>query len=141
MLVLARPVMFVSILSGAQSESFADHRLRRFWIAGLLAIFIHAVVDPLVTYYAVNVHGVGIETNVWLSEYLNDGWQSFLLIHLPLYLLIFIFFIIFSWLFTLASEPEKQQIYRLTMALWLLIATWGMILVTNNVWVLLTRIS
>ncbi|EMA19726.1 hypothetical protein G9463_22900 [Haloarcula sp. JP-Z28] len=133
--------MVVSVFPDAWSKTFADYRLQRFWIAGLVAIFLHAVADPLVTYFAVNVYGVGIETNPWLSGYLQQGWQSFLLAHIPLYLMIFAFFISFSWLFSLGSESEKQQIYTLSMVLWLLITLWGIFIVVNNIWVLLTGIA
>jgi len=133
--------MVVSIFPDAWSRTFADYRLQRFWIAGLVAIFLHAVADPFVTYFAVNVYGVGIETNPWLSGYLENGWQSFFLAHIPLYVLILAFFIAFTWLYSFGSESEKQQTYRLAMALWLLIILWGAFVVVNNIWVLLTRIS
>lgn len=140
-LIPANSAMIVSIFPDAWSRIFADYRLQRFWIAGLVAMFFHAVADPFVTYFTVNVYGVGMETNPWLSSLLEDGWQSFLLAHIPLYLMILAFFIAFTWLFSLASESEKQQIYRLAMGLWLLIILWGTFVVVNNIWVLLTGIS
>lgn len=133
--------MIVSISPDAWSKIFADYRLQRFWMAGLVAVFFHTVADPFVTYFAVNVYGVGMEANPWLSGHLEQGWQSFFLAHIPLYLMISAFFIAFTWLFSLGSESEKQQIYTLSMALWLLIILWGILIVVNNIWVLLTGIT
>ncbi len=133
--------MSVSIFPDAWSKTFADYRLQRFWIAGLVATFLHAVADPSVTYFAVNVYGAGREANPGLSGYLENGWQSFLLAHIPLYLLILACFVAFAWLFSISSESEKQQMYTLGMVLWVIISFWGILVVVNNIWVLLTGIS
>jgi len=116
----------------SQSELFADYRLRRFWVLGLCGFFIHGVLDPFSTYLAVIVYGAGTEANPWLATYVEAGWESFLIIHLPLYLVFFGVLIGFTWLFSIGSESEKQQLYSFTIVVWLVIILWGGLVVANN---------
>ena len=116
---------------------FSDSRVRRFWVLGLAALLLHTVLDPLLTYLAVNVFEVGVETNLWLATYLNQGLFMFTLIHLPLYLGVFLMMGLFTWLFSRASESEATQLYWLSVVIWSGIILWGILIVGNNLWVLL----
>lgn len=49
-------------------ESFEDRRIKIFWVLGLTALFVHGVADPAVTYFIVNVFGVGAEANPFLAS-------------------------------------------------------------------------
>jgi hypothetical protein len=124
------------ILPSAWGETLGDYRIKRFWRLGLIAVFLHGVADPVVTYLIVNVYDVGREANPWLATHLEAGGTSFLLIHVPLYVMIFGIFAAFTWLFHRGSGTEKEQIYKISLTLWSLIILWGALLVANNLLVL-----
>lgn len=119
---------------------FSDSRVRRFWILGLAALLLHTVLDPMLTYLAVNVLDVGVETNLWLATYLNQGLTTFIGIHLPLYLGSLLMMSAFTWLFSRASESEATQLYWLSIGTWSAIILWGILIVGNNLWVLLQSV-
>lgn len=117
---------------------FEAHRVRRFWGLGLLALFIHGVVDPFVTYLTVVTFGVGRETNPRLIGPLGDGPVTFVGSHLPLFLVSIAVLCAFTWLFSRASPSETERAYRLSRVVWGLLILWGLLLVANNLWVLAT---
>lgn len=119
-------------------ESFEDRRIKVFWVLGLTALFVHGVADPAVTYFIVNVFGVGAEANPFLAPPLEKGAVPFILIHLPLYAGVCGACASFTWLFSCGSETEKQRLYRLSILIWPLIIVWGVFLVANNLIVLVS---
>lgn len=123
----------VSDLRGA----LADWRVRRFWGLGLLAVFLHGVLDPLVTYLVVTVREAGTEANPFLAGHLDSGLGGLILVHVPLYVLAFGVLLAFTWLFARASSAEVDRLYRGSLVIWGLIILWGLILVGNNLWVLI----
>lgn len=122
-------------------NTFADKRVRRFWGVGGVALLLHGIVDPFVTYLAVKVYGVGIEINPWLASALGQGLDTLALVHLPLFIVVFGLFVIYTWLFARASETQAKQIYRISLVGWALIITWGLLVVGHNLVVLLTGIT
>lgn len=122
-------------------DSFADRRVRWFWIFGLVALFLHGVVDPLVTYLAVNVYGVGIETNSLLAGYLGQGVGAFVVIHLPFYVIGLGVLLAFTWLFSIASPSEMDQVFKFSILAWSFIILWGVLIVWNNLLVLVGGIT
>lgn len=126
---------------GFVCEEYAkDYRVRRFWKLGLAAVFVHIVVDPLVTYVSVVIFEVGVEANPWLATYLYTGDWAFLTIHLPLVLFVGAVFVGFTWLFSISSGQETKQLYFLSLLAWGGILLWGLLLVGNNLVVLLKGI-
>ncbi|MFC7059981.1 hypothetical protein [Halovenus salina] len=116
--------------------ALGDDRIKRFWGLGLIAVFLHGVADPVITYITVSVYDVGREANPWLATHLEKGATSFLLVHAQLYLIIFGIFAAFTWLFYRGTDSEREQIYKLSLVLWSLIILWGAFIVGNNLFVL-----
>lgn len=127
-------------LEFVREEYAKDYRVRRFWKLGLAAIFVHVVLDPLVTYVAVAVLQVGVESNPWLAQYLSGGGWEFAIIHLPLVVLVSTIFLAYTWLFTRSSDREATQLYLLSVVFWSVILVWGCLVVGNNLAVVLTGI-
>lgn len=116
--------------------AYTDYRVRRFGFLGIIALVIHGVVDPLVSYLAIAVLDVGREANPLMAPYFQEGLMVLVLIHLPLYVLVIGCILAYSWLFFRASRVERQWLHRLSLMMWGLIIAWGLILVVNNVFVL-----
>jgi hypothetical protein len=113
-----------------------DYRVRRFWILGIIALIIHGVLDPLVSYLAIAVFNVGQEANHLIAPYFQDGPITLLIIHIPLYAFCIGCFFVYTWLFSRGSVSERRQMYVLSLGLWCLIILWGLLLVFNNLLVL-----
>lgn len=128
-------------LPSAWEDTLTDYRIKHFWMFGLIAVFLHGVADPFVTYLTVNVQGVGTEANPWLATQLQSGMVDFILVHIPLYVMIFGIFVGFTWLFHRGSDSEREQIYKLSLVLWLLIILWGIVIVSNNMYFLMDSIG
>jgi len=116
---------------------FSDVRVRRFWLLGLAAVFVHTVLDPLVTYAVVAVFDVGVESNPWLAGYLDQGGWAFAMIHLPLYGFVAVVLCAYTYLFSIASEQEATRLHQLSLLAWSGILLWGLIVVGHNLGVLL----
>lgn len=120
----------------AWEDTLTDDRIQRFWVLAVIAGFLHGVADPFVTYLIVNVYAVGTEANPWLATYLQSGAVKFILIHIPLYIVIFGVSAAFTWLFHYGSDTERAQIYTIARIFWSLAILWGVLIVGNNLFVL-----
>jgi len=115
-----------------------DYRVRRFWLLGSTAAFVHTVLDPILTYAVVTVFDVGTEANPWLAGYLTHSGWAFAMIHLPLYGFVAAVLCAYTYLFSIASEREATRLYHLSLLAWGVILLWGLIVVGNNLVVLFT---
>lgn len=122
-------------------DAYVDYRVRRFGLLGIMALVIHGVVDPLVSYLAIAVFEVGHEANPLMAPYFQEGFVTLVLVHLPLYLLLIGCIIVYSWLFFRASEAERQWLHRSSVVIWGLIIAWGLVLVSNNLLVLVNGLG
>ena len=127
-------------LEFVREEYAGDYRVRWFWKLGVAAVFIHIILDPLVTYIVVVVFEVGAEANPWLATYLNSGNWAFVSIHLPLVLFVGAAFVGFTWLFSISSDRESRQLHILSLLTWSAVLLWGLLIVAHNLAVLLTEI-
>jgi len=123
-------------LAPTWTETLGDYRVRRFWTLGLIAMFLHGVADPAITYLIVDVYDVGTEANPWLAAHLSAGAAQFALIHIPLYVVALSVFVTFTWLFHRGSDAERARIHSIAVVLWTLIILWGVVIVGNNLLVL-----
>jgi len=103
------------------------------WIG---AFFFHTIADPAVTYIAVTILEVGVETNPFIRSWLDEGIEMFVLIHIPLYIFGIIGAVVIRWLFKQGSEREQKQVYYLSIIVLGVINVWGALLVLNNLWVI-----
>lgn len=117
-------------------NAYSDSRVRRFWLLGIIALVIHGLLDPLVSYLAIAVFEVGREANPLIAPYFQEGLVTLILVHLPLYFLLIACILFHFWLFLRASETERQWLHRFSLIMWGLIIAWGLILVSNNLLVL-----
>lgn len=124
-------------LPAGWDDTLHDYRIKRFWILGFIGLFIHGVIDPMTTYFTVSVHDVGREANPWLATHLQAGGSEFMLVHLPLYLMVGLVFVVFTWLFHHGSDTEKDQIYTMSLIFWAAVIIWGSFVVGNNILVLI----
>jgi hypothetical protein len=113
-------------------------RIRQMLILWVGAFFLHTVADPTVTYVAVVLLDAGVEANPFLQRWIRDGIFSFIAIHIPLYVTGFLGFLILRWLFRQGSDHEQMRVYYLSIVVLSGINLWGMLLVFNNLWVILT---
>ena len=118
-----------------------DRRVRRIWALGLLALLIHGLIDPVISYLAIQVFDVADELNPLMAPYFEGSIVDLLLIHIPLFLITITGLILLTWLFSLGTDSQKQQVYRLALAVFSLMILWGLVVVVNNLIVLLQGIS
>lgn len=118
-------------------NSLVDPRIREFWVLGIVSIFIHGVLDPVTTYFAVIVVDAGFEANTLFTGYLQEGPLAFFLAHLPLYVIFTVILFAFTVLFSTASETETDQLQTISRIGWSVVILWGSLVVLNNLRVLL----
>ena len=113
-------------------------RLKQLLVLWISAFFFHTVADPATTYVAVSHLEVGVETNPYMRLWLNKGVGMFVLIHIPLYALGIVGFVLLRWLLKQSSGHEQRQVYYLSVIVLSGINIWGVVLVSNNLWVIWT---
>lgn len=126
----------VIIVRLADWLSAQTQRTRRSLCLLAVAVILHTVVDPAVTYLVVIHFEVGFETNPFMRLWLYAGPLSFILIHLPIYAFSIGAGLAFRWLLQRASGTEQMAIYYLSMIGFSGLICWGLVLVANNLWVL-----
>ncbi len=110
--------------------------MKHIWILGLTALAIHGILDPFVSYFAISVFDVASEANPLMAPHFQGGVDRLLLIHIPLFILAITGLWLLTWLFSLGTDPQKRQVYLLSVGLWSLIILWGSFVVLNNLFVL-----
>lgn len=116
----------------------ADARLRRIWGLYGVVVLLHAVLDPAVSYVAVRVADVAVETNPVLAPAFATGPAAVVVAQLPLFGIVIVGLGGLTALFNRASEREAAQLYRLSLLVLGGCALWGVILVGWNSWVLVS---
>lgn len=116
----------------------ADDRLCRIWGLYGLVVLLHAVLDPAVSYVAVSVADVAVETNPLLAPAFAQGATAVAVAHLPLVLILVVGFGGLTALFTLASEAETEWLYQFSLPVLGGCTLWGVGIVGWNSWVLLS---
>ena len=116
----------------------ADARLRRIWGLYGVVVLLHAVLDPAVSYVAVRVADVAVETNPVLAPAFATGAAAVVVAQLPLFGIVIVGLGGLTALFNRASEREAAQLYRLSLLVLGGCALWGVILVGWNSWVLVS---
>jgi hypothetical protein len=120
---------------------FEDRRVRRFWHLGLVALVLHGLADPLLTYFAVVYYGVATELNPFIAAPLQQGAGTFVAVHIPLYILFFALMGGYTWLFSRASPAEVERLYRFSLIGWAVIILWGAVLVGYNLLIFLRGVA
>ena len=118
--------------------STEEQQLQQLLILWISAFLFHTVADPATTYVAVSHLEVGFETNPYMRLWLNKGVGMFVLIHIPLYALGIVGFVLLRWLIKQSSGHEQKQVYYLSVIVLSGINIWGVVLVSNNLWVIWT---
>lgn len=132
---------FVESLLGLDTETINDRRIRRVWLIGFTALTIHGILDPFVSYLAIRVFDVADELNPLMAPYFQGSIVDLFLVHLPLFLITITGLILLTWLFSLGTDSQKEQVYRLALAVFSLMILWGLGVVANNLAVLLQGVS
>ena len=118
-----------------------DNRFRKIWIFGLAGFAINGLADPLISYLAINVLDVATEANPLMAPHLKGSVGELLLIHVPLMVLTVGGLAMLTWLFSIGTSSQKQQLYKISIGAWTLIILWGLVVVFNNLLVLIQGIS
>ena len=116
--------------------STEGRRLKQLLFLWIGAFFFHTVADPVTTYVAVTHLEVGVEANPFMRLWLNKGVGMFVLIHIPLYALGIVGFVLLRWLIKQGSEHEQRQVYYLSVIVLSAITIWGAVLAFNNLWII-----
>lgn len=119
----------------------SDYRVRHFWLLACLALVLHGILDPGLSYLAVVVLDAGVETNPWLATLFTQGPLPLFISHLPLFVLCGGFCYAYTRLFQIASAPVANQLYYIALAAWTGIILWGGILVSRALAAILIVIS
>jgi hypothetical protein len=116
--------------------SAEEQQLQQLLILWISAFFFHTVADPAITYIAVIHLEAGIEANPFMRLWLEKGVGIFVLIHVPLYVIGVVGFVLLRWLIKQGSKHEQRQVYYLSVIVLSGINIWGTVLVFNNLWVI-----
>lgn len=111
---------------------------QRLGILGGIAAGLHLVLDPVVTYLVVQVYDVGRELNPLFVEAINNGIVSFAIILIPSFVVFGLVYIGQFWLFRFADPSETEWLHRFFTVAWSINILWGLLLVGNNLFVLLS---
>lgn len=101
-----------------------------------LAVVLHTVLDPAITYVAVGYLEVGAEANPLMRQWLHAGIVPFIAIHIPLYALSIGAGLALRWLLQQATGREQVAVYYVSLVAASGLACWGLVLVINNLWVI-----
>ena len=112
-------------------------RIRQSSLLLAVALCLHTVVDPALTYLAVVHLQVALEANPFINRWLQAGLGPFVAIHLPVYALGGAAIVTLRWLYHTAT-PREQELSVIGFSGLLL---WGAILVANGLVVLWTGLS
>lgn len=96
-------------------------------------VLFYIVADPAITYFAVIILDVGVEANPFMRRYLNAGIDVFVLIHIPIYVIGVVGYVIFRWLVRHGTDAEQRRVYYLSVIILSGINIWGAVLDFNNV--------
>jgi hypothetical protein len=130
-----KPIGFMSYLF-ATAQVDRIYQIKLLWICCFL---LHTILDPAITYVAVAILEVGIEANPFIRRYLNAGIVVFVAIHLPIYVIGVIGYVVLRWLVQHGTEDEQRRVYYLSIITLVGINIWGAVLVLNNlrvIWIM-----
>jgi len=113
-----------------------SQQVRRSLCLLAIAIGLHTVVDPAITYLVVIYLEVGFETTPFIQTRLHAGLFPFILMHIPVYVLSIGAALTFRWLLQQASGREQIAVYYLSIIGFSGLICWGLAIVLNNIWVL-----
>ncbi|PSQ21857.1 hypothetical protein BRD04_05750 [Halobacteriales archaeon QS_9_67_17] len=117
-----------------------DAKLRRVLGLYAVAVLLHAVFDPAVTYVAVRVVEVGVEANPMLRPHFEAGLFRVVVAHLPLFVLLGCIGGSIAYLFETATGRERNRLYAVSQALLDGTVLWGLLLVAWNLRILATAL-
>ena len=118
-------------------KPLTNPKVKVIWILGLVAFAIHGVFDPIISYLAISVFDVATEANPLMAPHLQGSIGDLLLIHVPLVVLTLGGLAMLTWLFSIGTSSQKQQLFQISIGAWTLIILWGLVVVANNLLVLI----
>lgn len=116
-----------------RSTDFSDSRIQTIAIFYCAIWFLHGVLDPGISYIGIEVFELGYEGNPIMRIPMQQGLGVFILIHIPLYLGLFIAYLTTVDLIKTEFERGKSSTYRLALVCLTLLTGWGIWLNLNNV--------
>ena len=117
-----------------------DAKLRRVLGLYAVAVLLHAVFDPAVTYVAVRIIEVGVEANPMLRPHFEAGLLRVVVAHLPLFVLLGCIGGSIAYLFETATGRERNRLYAGSQALLDGTVLWRLLLVAWNLRILATAL-
>jgi hypothetical protein len=125
-------------LSSNRQNGFSDRRLRQIGVLYLLIGLLHGLLDPGISYFAIEILGIGREANPLMRFPMQKGILPFVLAHIPLYTGLLMGY--FSTIHLLKKEKNKEgnTVYQLAVIGLTLLIGWGIWINLRNVIVLLS---
>lgn len=119
-----------------QSVDFSDNRVKTIAILYFCTWLLHGVLDPGISYIGVEIFEMGYEGNPIMRVPMRQGLGMFILIHIPLYIGLFLAYVITVDLMKTEFEQGKSSTYLLALVGLSLLIGWGIWLNLNNIVVL-----
>lgn len=116
---------------------FPDERVKIIGFLYLIVWLLHVVLDPGISYVAVELLGKGWETNPLMRVPMQHGLLTFSLIQVPLYLGILIAYVATVYLMKREFERGKSTVYHLAIVGLSIFIIWGLWLNVRNILVLI----
>lgn len=116
-----------------QSTDFSDSRIKNVAILYCVIWLLHGVLDPGISYIGIEVFELGYEGNPIMRIPMQQGLGVFILVHIPLYVGLFIAYVTTVDLIKTEFERGKSTTYRLALAGLTLLIGWGIWLNLSNV--------
>lgn len=130
--IVSKTAQYISRLI-QQSTDLSDDRIKIVAILYFFIWFLHGVLDPGISYIGIEIFEMGYEGNPIMRVPMREGLGVFILIHIPLYLGVFIAYVTTVDLMKREFEQGKSSTYQLALVGLLLLIGWGIWLNLNNI--------
>ena len=115
---------------------FSDYRVRRLTYLYLTVTCLHGVLDPAISYLGIEVFARGWEANPLLRVPMQRGPVLFILVHIPLYLVLLVSYVMTIELLRRELQNGTDTVYYLALVGLTLLCGWGVWLNLRNLMVL-----
>lgn len=114
----------------------SDGRIKTIAILYFTVGILHGLLDPGISYLGIEVLGKGWEANPIMRASMQKGLAFFVLIHIPLYLGLFIAYLFTIFLVKREFRKGDKTVYYLTISGLMILIGWGLWLNFRNILVL-----
>ena len=117
---------------------FSDYRFRRLTYLYLIVTWLHGVLDPAISYIGIEIFALGWEANPLMRLPMQSGPVMFLLVHIPLYLVLLLAYVMMIELLNRELQNGTDTVYHLAFGGLILLSVWGVWLNIRNLLILVS---